>query len=203
MAVITPTSPTHVVLFASADVARNAVGLFVADWRTYWKGIVHVRLARQGTTALTNGVTVIIRPAPDADGYVHPGPTWQAQSLAVAAQSTTVNADAAAGQAVLGVASTTSFAAGDFMCIGVTTAREEWVRVARVTSATAFLLDDNLQFAHTAAQADTVRNKADCWSVELPGATYYQGIIDYGDDAAGESIRAHVTATELRSVTST
>lgn len=204
MATITPTTPTHADVIATAALARGDVSVTTRDWRTKWKGIMNVRLGRTGTAALTNGVACIIRPAPNNNAYGHPGPVWQAQSLTAAANSTTVDTDSNSGQKTLQVAAITGYAAGDVIIIGGGTAREEWARVSKTVSGTVDLvLDRDLQFTHTAAQADTVRNKGDAWTVELPGSCVWEVVLDYGDDAAGDSVRVHVSEETVDSVTST
>ena len=71
--------------------------------------------------------------------------------------STTVNADNAAAQKVLKVAATTGFAVDDVLAIGESTARDETGVIASITAGVSLTLDDNLTYAHTAAQADAVK----------------------------------------------
>lgn len=151
-----------------------------------------IRIGRQGTTALTNGVDVIIRPSVNANAKAHPqGPVFTSQTAA--AVSTTVDTDSASGQKTLQVLSSTGFAAGDMILIGGGTAREEWARISKVVGASHDLvLDRNLEFSHTAVQADTVRNKADVWTYDVTGPGTHEVIVDYGDDSAGDSVTVEV-----------
>lgn len=150
-----------------------------------------VRVGRQGTTALTNGVDVIIRPSVNANAIAHPqGPVFTSQTAA-AASTTCATSDSNAGQKTLNVASSTGFAAGDYLLIGGGTAREEWARVSKVASGV-LTLDRNLTYTHTTAQADTVRNKADLWVYDYEGPGTVDVVVDYGDDSAGESVTVEV-----------
>jgi hypothetical protein len=189
-----PSFTDNVTIVASATLARNATTRGTIDLRSKYGMYLFARIGRQGTTALTNGVDLVVRRTLNNDGIAHPeAPIIRGQSAA--AQSTTVNADSNSGQAILNVASTTSWTAGDIALLGGGTAREEWVRVARVTDATHLLLDRNLQFTHTAGQADTIRNKADVFpAMWFPGGALYEVIFDYGDDAAGESVTVEAKA---------
>ncbi len=195
MPLTTPVWTDNVSVIASQALARNAVVSAALDLRSKHGAFLFVRIGRTGTTALTNGVEVRINRTLNNNAVEHPAGIVLGPGLSAAAQSTTVNADSASGQNVLGVASTTSWAAGDYCLIGGGTAREEWARVARVISSTQLLLDRNLRFTHTAAQGDTVRNKADIYPpVWLQGGATYDVIVDYGDDTAGEAVRVEVLA---------
>jgi len=170
----------------SAVSATRAIGTRLADYFL-------VKIGRQGTTALTNGVDVIFRSSANANAKAHPtGPTFTSQIAA--AVSTTVDTDSASGQKTLQVASSTGFAAGDMVLIGGGTAREEWARISKVVGASHDLvMDRNLEYSHTAAQADTVRNKADIFPpFRWEGPGNVEVVIDYGDDSAGESVTVEV-----------
>lgn len=203
--VITPTWSDNQTVLATQQLARNAVVSATMDWRTKWGGRLMVRLGRTGTTALTgNGVRVIVRPDVNNTTIAHPGAVWQNEGQLAAAQSTTcATSDSNSGQNILTVGSTTSWAAGDFGVLNVNGAREEWFRVARVTDSTHLLLDENLQFTHTSAQADTLRNKAECWTIELPGGTVWRVIVDYGSSTAGDTMQVHAVAQTMDSVAGT
>jgi len=183
--------------------ARGSTLRATLDLRTKHGARLLIRLGRGGTAALTNGVDVLIRTLWNNDvaaGGPHPASVSPQLSQTAAANSTTVDADSASGQAVLNVASTTGFVAGDFICIqdsggGVT--RLEFQRISKITNPGAsgeLNMDRPLAFTHTAAQADTVRNKSDAWTPWLPGGSLYEVIFDYGDDAAGDSVTVEVRA---------
>ena len=77
------------------------------------------------------------------------------------ATGSTVDADSAASQAVLGVAATGNFSATDGVLgwrviIGRGTAREEEATILSIQAGISITLDTNLVYAHTAAQADVV-----------------------------------------------
>ncbi len=74
---------------------------------------------------------------------------------------TTVDADSLSAQKVLNVAATTDFVVGDTVVIDDTSAgggREEGV-VASISAGVSLTMEENLQFTHTAVQADEVTPK--------------------------------------------
>jgi hypothetical protein len=191
MATITPTwTDTGTAIVGPTTVARAATAEVTIDLRTKRYGYLLVRLGRQGTTALTDGVNVRCRRTINNDAAGHPASGPEATSQSVAAQSTTINSDSNSGQPALNVASSTSFAAGDRVLVesadGAHT-RIEWGIVSKVAVGV-ITLDRNLKNTHTSVQADTVRNKADAWTFYLDGGATWAVVFDYGNDAAGESV---------------
>ncbi len=69
---------------------------------------------------------------------------------------TTVDVNTASGQKVLSVAATTMFDTGDSVVIGYGTAREEDKIIDTIQAGVSITLTANLDYAHTAAQADEV-----------------------------------------------
>lgn len=202
MAAITPSfTDTPVSVLAATVLARGSTARGTWDGRTKFGAYLFLKIGRGGTAALTNGIDVLVRRVLNNDtagaGNVHPAGMPALLSTTVAASATTVSADSASGQATLNVALITGFAAGDILCIqdsggGVT--RLEWHRVSK-TATGILTLDRALQFTHTAAQADTVRNKADVFApIWIPGGSLYEVIFDYGDDAAGDSATVQALA---------
>ena len=201
MATVNPVYTDAVSIIAAAVLARGSTTRGTIDLRSEFGAFAFCKLGRGGTTALTNGVDVLFRRVLNNDGAsagaVHPAGMPALLSSTVAAASTTVSSDSNSGQAVLTVASGTGIAAGDILCIqdsggGVT--RLEWQRVSKISGGT-ITLDRNLTFTHTAAQADTVRNKADVFApIWLPGGSLWECVLDYGDDAAGDSVTVQVLA---------
>jgi hypothetical protein len=58
------------------------------------------------------------------------------------------------------------------------------------------VLRNNLQYTHTAAQADTVRNQADVFPrVWVPGGDIVELAADYGAELTGDSVTVQVVAT--------
>jgi hypothetical protein len=196
---VTPNWTDHTSVISAQTLARGSTLRGTLNLKTKFGAKLFVRLGRGGTTALTNGVNVQIRAlANDGTNNVpHPGEVVPLLSSTAAASSTTVSSDSASGQAALNVSSSTGFAAGDTICIqdsggGVT--RLEFAKVSK-TATGVLTLDSNLIFTHTAAQADTVRNKADIFApVWLDGGSLYEVIVDYGDDTAGEAVTVQVYA---------
>lgn len=196
---VTPTFTDNVSVVAAALLARGSTTRGTLDLRTKFGAYLFCKIGRGGTTGITNGVDVQIRRVLNNDGAsagaIHPVGIPLLSSIAAAA-STTVDANSNAGQKVLNVASTTSFAAGDIICIedgdGTGVTRLEWCRVSKITNAGAsgeLNVDANLRFDHSLANADYVRNKADVFvPVWLAGGSLWEVIFDYGDDAAGDSV---------------
>lgn len=199
MALVTPNF-TDLVSVLSAQVlargstARGTINLGGGGTSMKFGAYLFIKMGRGGTTALSAGMDILVRRVLNNDtaaaGGVHPAAMPALLSSTAAAAGTTVNVDSAAGQAALNVASITGFAAGDIICIqdsggGVT--RLEWHRVSK-TATGILTLDRNLQFAHTAAQADTVRNKSDVFGpIWVPGGSLYEVIFDYGSQSTGDS----------------
>src|SRR5262245_48301959 len=179
--------------------ARGSTVRGALDLRAKQGAFFFPRLGRTGTAALTNGVDVLIRRILNSTGasdigLANPAPQAPLMSQTLAAVTTTVNADSAAAQQALNVASITGFAVGDVILIGGNTAREEWGRVSK-TATGILTLDRPLQFTHTSAQADPVYNKADVWApLWLIGGSVIEVIFDYGDDAAGDGVRVECRA---------
>lgn len=196
----TPNWTDNVSVVAAQVLARGASVRGTIDLRTRIGADLFLKIGRGGTAAITNGVDVLIRRVLNNDvaivGGAHPAGLALLSSVA-AASGTTVNVDSAAGQAALNVTSITGFAAGELVCIqdsggGVT--RVEWHRISR-TATGILTMDRNLQFAHTAAQADTVRDQADVFTpIWVAGGSLYEVIFDYGDDAAGDSVTVQALA---------
>lgn len=202
MATLVPVWSDNVSVIAAQVLARNANPLVGSlDLRTKKWGYLYPKFGRGGTTALTNGVRLLVLPELNNGGASvganHPQ-QFDYISSTVAAVSPTVNANAAAGDVTLGITSQTGIVAGEPICIqdaggGVT--RLEWNVVSRLISTTGIALVLPLSFAHTSAQADTVRSKADIFPrIPVTGGTLWKVVIDYGDDAAGDSITVQVLA---------
>src|SRR5437016_1273405 len=114
------------------------------DLRGKYAGYLFLRLGRLGTNAPSSVIQVLIRRVGNNGAVIHPGASVGLTGGNASGQATTVNADSSAGQIILNVASTLSFAAGDMLCIydsGFT--RLEFARVSRVSGST-LILDDEL-----------------------------------------------------------
>jgi hypothetical protein len=188
-------------VIAKQVLTRGSTVRGTLDLRANFGAELFIKLGRGGTAALTTALTVRISRVPANGalqvGVPHPSMGMSRTSQTAAAASTTVNVDSSAGSATLNVASITNFAAGDIICIqdsGGGTTRLEWQRVSK-TATGVLTLDEGLTFAHTAAQADTVRNKADVFEpLWLPGLSLWEVIADYGADTTGDSITLQVIA---------
>lgn len=205
MATLTPTTPGVSTVVTAANLARGSVSRTTFDWRTKFGGWLMIRIGRQGTTALTNGINIVVRPTHNNDAVIQPGPVFEALSQTAAAASTTISgSDSNSGQAAVNIASITGFAAGDYICLvdaSYTPSRLEWCRVSK-TSGSVITVDSNLKNSHTTGQADRVNSKSDCWTVWIQGGAVYEIIFDYGDDSAGESVTIEALAETVDSYTS-
>jgi hypothetical protein len=204
--VVTASFTDNVSVVAAAVLARGSTARGTLDLRAKFGAYLFIKIGRGGTTALTNGVDVLLRRmlnngAAGTVGGVHPaGIPLLSSTVACNGNTTIAGTNVAAGDVEIHTAAVTNFAAGDLICIqdaggGVT--RLEWARVSKLTvaSGTGLTLDSPVLFAHTTAQADTVRNKADVFApVWLAGGSLYEVIFDYGDDAAGESVTVSALA---------
>lgn len=208
MSVVTINYTDNVAVVAAANLARGSTARGTLDLRAKLGARLFVRIGRQGTTALTNGVDVLIRALlnNDAAQGAHPAGIPALLSSTVAASSTTVSTDSNSGQPLLTVASGTGFAAGDTISIvdaSFTPTRLEFHRISKISGG-AITLDRNLAASHTSVQGDRVINKADVFApVWLDGGTLYECVFDYGDDAAGESVTVEARAQTLDSYTNT
>lgn len=193
-----PAWTDNVSIIAAVVLSRGSSTRGIWDLRTKVGGYLFGKIGRGGTTALSGGALTaglhlicrrVLNNESQAVGIITPGQIDLLGSNA-AANSTTVNSDSNSGQAALNVASVTGFAGEDMILVqdsggGVT--RVEWARVAK-TATGILTLDRNLVYTHTAAQADTVRNKADSFGpIWLDGGSLWECIFDYGDETAGES----------------
>lgn len=199
MASATPVWTDNVTpVIASTAITLPGIATATLDLRTKFGAYLFARIGRAGTTALTAGIQIRVNRTLSNNAIEHPASLAPlGPGLTVAAIATTVDTDSASGQRTLQCANVTSFVAGDYILIGGGTAREEWARVARVVGGAGgdLILDRNLRFAHTAAQADTVRNKADVYPpVWLPGGSVYEIIVDYEASTTGDNNRCEVLA---------
>lgn len=194
MGTITPTWTDNVSVVSAQVMARAATPVRgTIDLRSKIGARLFIRIGRGGTAAITNGVNVLVRPVVNNGGAggTHPAASWSQITGTTAANSTTVSSTSNSGQNVLTVASGTGFAAGQIICIqdsggGVT--RLEFARISKISGGT-ITLDAPLNYTHTSAQADTVRNQADVFIAPfIEGGTLYEVIFDYGDDSAGDSV---------------
>jgi hypothetical protein len=192
---ITPSwTDTPVSVIAAQTLAKGATVRGTVDLRNKPGARLFVRIGfgSSSKTATATGIMVWARALANngAAGYSHPSGQSRQSSTVAPAQST-VGTDSASGQAALNVVSSTGFAAQDVVCIwdsgNTTFARLEFQRISKVTAGV-LTMDKNLDFTHTAAQADTVRNISDCFSpFFLPGGSLYEVVIDYGAAATGDT----------------
>jgi hypothetical protein len=204
MSTTTPsfTDPTTVV--ADGTLAKGSISSGTLNLAAKFGAWLFLAIGKGGTTGLSNGCAVLVRRTLNAGGTIHPCLPSRQQNTTTVNGNTTVNSTSNSGQNVLNVASVTNFAAGDVICIqdsggGVT--RLEFARVSKVSGST-LVLDDNLQYTHTAAQADTVRNKADVFTpLWLAGGCTWEVIFDNGAETTADNITIRAQAQTYNSDT--
>jgi len=188
MATATPSWTDNVSVIAAATLAAGSKTRGTIDLRSKFGAFLFVRLGRKGATAPGAAIQVQIRRVlnNDSAGGIHPGAAIPLAGGTSTGQATTVNSDSASGQNVLNVASVTNFAAGDVICIYDSGfSRLEFARVSKVSGST-LVLDDNLGYSHTAAQADNVTRMGDVFSpVWLNGGSLWETVVDYGGTGTG------------------
>jgi hypothetical protein len=204
----TPSWSDNVSVVGAQVLARGSTVRGTLDLRAKHGAYIFGKIGRGGTTALSNGVNFRVRRVLN-DGTATAGMThpimFDFLSQAVGGISQTVSTNAAAGDVEIKMAAVTSIAVGDILCIqdsggGVT--RLEWALVAKLTvaSGTGVTLDAPMAYAHTSAQADTIRNKADVFApFWIDGGSLYECVFDYSDDAAGDSVTVLCLAQTLDS----
>lgn len=189
---ITPSWTDNVSVIASQTVAAGASANGTLVLTAKVAAYIFIRIGRTGTAGLGAGIVALIRRTLNANAVGHPGSVYAARGAIAAAASTTVGTNSASGQKALTVTSEAGFVAEDYILIGGGTAREEWARVSKVTAGT-LTLDRNLTYTHTAAQADPVRNKAECYDpVWVAGGATLEVVVDH--TSTGDSVIVEVLA---------
>lgn len=162
-----------------------------------------VSVGKGGTSAFNSGLTIAISPAlaqagPSTKVHTNSNLNRTSNTTTCNGASTCATSDSSAGQNVLTLGSSSGFAAGDLICVqdaggGVT--RLEFARVSKVSGQT-LVLRSNLQYTHTAAAADTVRNQADVFPrMWVAGGDTVEVVADYGAELTGDPMTVQVVAT--------
>ena len=182
MASVVPVWTDNVSVIPAQTVAFGNIVRGTLDLRQKFGAMLFVRLGRKGTAAPPVSIKVQIRRMLNngAAGGQHPGASIPLSGTTSTGHATAVNADSAAGQSILNVASVTGFLPNENICIyDAALSRLEFARVSHVAGST-LVLDSPLGFAHTAAQADNVTRQADVFSPAwLHGGALWEVIVDY------------------------
>ena len=127
--------------------------------------------------------------------------TSQDNSLDILEGDTTVNGDSASGQAVLNIASTIGFRAGDSIIIHKGGSREETGIIDTVGSGTV-TLTTNLIYTHNAVDADTVRTMGPLYDLGLSyaiiSAAVNQFMANYVNFWAGNAVATREYGKDAR-----
>jgi hypothetical protein len=184
-------------------IAKGGLARGTLDLTTDFGAEFMVSIGKGGTTAFSvAGITMAF-----AKSIAQAGPSTKVHGNSLQTRlgnsatcngNSTIGADAAVGAATITVASGTGFAAGDKICIqdaggGVT--RLEYNVISKI-SGTTITLRHLLQYAHTAAQADTVRNTADIFvPISFNGGDIVEVVADFGAETGADSLTVQVLAT--------
>src|SRR6185369_14575647 len=164
----TPVKTQGTVLFTLATVATAVVSHgTVTDVSGKLAGTVFVHFGRTVATALGAQCKFRLEASSKSsgDGHWYPLYEWTTANGLTAASDEAVNGTCNAGQAVIGMASTTGFTAGDLICIkNGTLANSEFQRVVSISSNVSSTCEDNLTNAQTGA---TVYDLAEWWAIPL------------------------------------
>lgn len=146
---INKTAGTSVLALQSIATATTVISSAI-DVSTKLAATLFIHWGRRSATALTKSLTVRVEGSATASGNNNWFPIAQYASLIAAVNLEAVSGTAAAGQAVILMASTTGFNVGDVVfCDNTTIANSEWGRIITVTTNTSITLEDNLTFAQT------------------------------------------------------
>jgi hypothetical protein len=189
-------------------IAKGALARGTLDLKTKFGAEFMVSIGKGGTAAFgVAGITIDF-----AKSIAESGPSTMVHANSIQTRignsttcngNSTINADAAASAATISVASGSGFAAGDKICIqdsggGVT--RLEYNVISKI-SGTTITLRHLLQYAHTAAQADTVRNQADIFApIWVNGGDIVEIVADFGAETTADSATVKIIATTYDSL---
>ncbi len=205
--VLTPNWTDNINLVAVTTLARLATpSRITRDLTSKLGAKLYCFVGRGGTAALSAGIDIRVGQTANAGGIIVPNETIPFRGDATAAISTTCAAAGnPAGTSSLVVASSTSFVAGDLICIqdnAAPTALTEWARVSGIPDGTHILLASPIKNAHSNT-AHTVRSHADVFSCWLEGGSVWEIIFDYGSQTTGDTITIQAYMATLDSYTAT
>jgi hypothetical protein len=153
------------------------------DVSTKIAATVYVRFGRAQTTALAAGCRFRIEGSSETgavNDFWWPIYEW-ASSTAAAESEAIATANAASGQKVIQMASTTNLVAGDIIFIyeSGTVANSEWARINAVTATPSILVEDNLTRTHNIGV--TIYDQAEMWAipVDLAGVVRLRLVVDF------------------------
>jgi hypothetical protein len=156
-----------------------------------------IMLGRGGTTALTNGVHCEVRATYNNDTVRLPFGGVPLDSSSAAAATRLLSGSVASAGTLLAVTAAAIAAVGSRVLLwgltalgtaitnGQTVTAAEWARIANANSSSIYL-DAPLKQAHI--QNEIVSDSADGWRVWMDAGATIEIIVDYADDAAGESV---------------
>jgi hypothetical protein len=164
---------------------------------------------RQGTTARTAGIAVLVRRMINGGVIEQPTPPTFVGDAATATRVTCTAAGTPnnAGVTSITTATNTGIVAGDIIFIDDTgnagIGSSEWARVSFATSSTVLLLDRPTQYAHNSTNAH-VSNHADVFPpVWIEGGCFAEVIFDDGASSTGDTnaVRCLMATYDSDSVT--
>ncbi len=164
----------------------------------------HCLLGRLATSAFTAGVKINVAVSPFASGD---GENYWSTAVSMLSSvganigDEAVNGTCAAGQATVGMASTTNFTVGELVYIdNPTLANSEFGQVVAVTTNTSVTLLRNLDNAQTGA---TVWGQAERFSCELDVSAYQRLQIVVDGSGAGQNFAVMASIAKLSHIART
>lgn len=209
MSTILPTFSGNVDVIAAQALSHSSQVRGTIDLSAKFGAYLFPAVGRSASGTLSEAVAFRVYPRAKGgstwDQIPHPGPETERLGGTGSASESTVSVDAAAAATSITLASAAGFAAEDVIVIndgsGGGFTRLEWNRVRRVATNTLHL-SLPLQFAHTAAQADKVRNRAEVYpKIWLDGGAVYECIFDYAPGGVGNDVIVRCKAHTLDSHT--
>lgn len=171
MATITKTTNTFSTIQAAVVLTTGTLGTMVSlDLKNKEGAYIHCCIGRQATTVLTRPGYVAIRKNFN-DTLTIPNPQYDVVSQITASINTTLNGAVAINDTTIPVASATSLAVGDTLCLsGASAAGTEFVRIVSI-SETTLTLERPTRVAHNSG--DAVTTLADVFTQWVPGGDSY------------------------------
>jgi hypothetical protein len=178
MATFSKTNAQTLLALQSVAASTILVGAAV-DVSAKMGGLIYVRFARRAATAAGAGVNIRLEASQSASANNSWFPFAMFTTAFAAVNATTLDAEAASGQAVIPLTATTGFAAqGIGFCDNATIANSEWFRVLSVSAAVSVTAEENL--VNTQANGTAATAGAEIYSpVNIPeGALRIRAVAD-------------------------
>jgi hypothetical protein len=175
MAALTKGSAVNLLSLQTVAASSVAVGTS-ENLDTELGGSVHIRFGRESATAAGAGVNIRVEYSPDNVAWF---PAAIITTNFAACEGEAVSGTEAAGQTVIGAASTTNLTTGDIIFfLNGTIANSEWHRIKSIVASTSVTLEDAIVNAQTSS---TMYDAAEIYApIEIPPAARYIRVVADG-----------------------